>query len=252
MKKTIKKLVMQIKVNTFEVNVKDLPKDFQTYYDKPLMKGKKLSTIRILNTNFNVDSKEVHALLNRIRNDEDFQTFFRRANANPNITHDNLFKTFYEVFPEKILDLCYYRINIDFFTHVFSFLTDKSKFFHPVVMDINYVSSFSETFLEALQKSKISLESFNFFDLKFSTLPNERLTKLLAMTSYKITPENKENTIAQIVAMIDYNRKESVTQILNKTKLTNDTLQPILNNPKISSKYQKLILKYTKKGTQYA
>jgi len=251
MQKTVKKLVMQIKVNTIEMKETDLPKDFQTHYDKPLKKGKTLSQTKIMDADYPVDSNGIHALLNRIRNDHDFQEYFRRVNANPQINHHNSFKTFYEAYPEKILDLSRYPIDIDFFTNVFSFLDDKKIFFHIDNLDISYLESFSETFLDALKEEEIPLTSFNFFDLKFSIIPNERFTALLALTSLTLTAKNQSNVIEQLKAMIEYDRKDKITELLNTKMLTNDALQSILSKDNLSVKYRSLLLKYVKKGNKH-
>jgi len=247
MKKLVKKLVLQIKVRQIEVLEDKLPKTNQTYNENIKYKGKVLSVKRLEDTQRTIDQNNIKGTLDKIRQSKDFQEFFKRSNSHSMIDHFNIFQTYYQAFPEDILKIARFPIETQFFSNILYYLQDKKNFFHSSQLDLNSLKSFSETFLEALKEDNLSLDSFNFLDLKFSTIPNEKFSKLLLLTSCHLNHGNEANANEQILLMIKYDRKDKLTELLNRKFMSHIFLQMLLRNETIPIKYKGLLMKFLRR-----
>jgi hypothetical protein len=258
MSKTIKKYVLQRKILRIEISRKDLPKDFKPFYEKPLSNGKIITSnkfdesksieeirkaYRYTDQSKKIDDiKEGIELINKIRLDKEFHEYFRAVNENPDATSTNIIESFYRALPEKILDLTSYPIQVGFFHSILTNLKNTQEFFSEKNIKSNRVKDFSETFLDALNELNIHLKAFNFLNLNFSVIPNERFSKLLALTSHECNNNNKSSVIENIYKMIEYKRKEKLEEFIKIVKPPREVLQEVMKLADIPPSYKKLLI----------
>jgi hypothetical protein len=246
MSKKIKELGFRIRVETLEIAKNDLPSDFQKYYSKPIPKSKIIGVNYIEDISSAIDPKNIPATIDKIRNNKEFQEYFKRANNDNSISHNNFLITYYETFPEHILDIAHKPIETDFFIKVIKLFKEKDKFFNSNNLSLKDIEMFSGSFIEALNYFKIKLHSFNFLDLYFSIIPDNTFNPLLNLMAFDVYPKNQDHIISEILVMIRYKRITKLKELLNTGLLNKVMLRKILEDSSIKAKERSFLLSYLK------
>jgi hypothetical protein len=231
----IKKLFIRISSQNLNSNTKkELTKDYFYFSNDSKSNSNSADSGEVIFQEVDPDF-----LLKEVINNQSLIDFMQKANENiePLITK-NFYHSYLYMFPEKIIDYGHLPLSSSDFDEIVGLIKNPKDLFSVHNLKENNLAKINFRFWSALKLNQIKISAYNFFNLKFSSFPEQEFDLMFEVFDKKIENSNLNNVISEFNLLLEYKRMNKIVFIFEHYQFEKVILEKFKND-KIFKKLSK-------------